>query len=89
MCNSFELGKAKAVKGQGWVPPFISCAEDSGTLTPTAPTDIRLREIFTFFLPNSRQQTLRTVQIDRQHKKMNRCSFKLLCSGIYRKISVS
>ena len=25
----FELGKAKAAKVEGWVPPFISCAQDS------------------------------------------------------------
>ena len=25
----FELGKAKAVKGDGWAPPFISCAQDT------------------------------------------------------------
>ena len=24
-----ELGKAKAAKGEGWAPPFISCAEDT------------------------------------------------------------
>ena len=25
----FKLGKAKAAKGEGWSPPFISCAQDS------------------------------------------------------------
>ena len=25
----FELGKDKAAKGEGWVPPFISCAQDT------------------------------------------------------------
>ena len=25
----FELGKAKAAKGEGWAPPFISCAQDT------------------------------------------------------------
>ena len=25
----FELGKDKAAKGQGWAPPFISCAQDT------------------------------------------------------------
>ena len=39
----FELGKDKAVKGEGWAPPFISCA-----LTPTAPTAIRLWDTCTF-----------------------------------------
>ena len=24
----FELGKDEAAKGEGWVPPFISCAQD-------------------------------------------------------------
>ena len=24
-----ELGKDKAAKGEGWAPPFISCAQDS------------------------------------------------------------
>ena len=25
----FELGKDKAAKGEGWAPPFISCAQDT------------------------------------------------------------
>ena len=25
----FQLGKAKAVKGEGWAPPSISCAQDT------------------------------------------------------------
>ncbi|MEW8547075.1 MAG: hypothetical protein AB2693_26465 [Candidatus Thiodiazotropha sp.] len=25
----FELGKVKAVKGEEWAPPFISCAQDT------------------------------------------------------------
>ena len=25
----FELGKAKAEKGEGWAPPFISCVHDT------------------------------------------------------------
>ena len=25
----FEFGKAKAAKGEGWAPPFISCARDT------------------------------------------------------------
>ena len=25
----FELGKGKAAKGEGWAPPFISCAQDT------------------------------------------------------------
>ena len=28
----FELGKDKAAKGEGWAPPFISCAQDTVTL---------------------------------------------------------
>ena len=24
-----ELGKDKAAKGEGWAPPFISCAQDT------------------------------------------------------------
>ena len=55
MGTFFELGKDKAAKGEGWAPPFFSCAQDqySGTLTPTAPTAIRLWETFTvtFTLP--------------------------------------
>ena len=39
----FELGKAKAGKGGGWAPPFISCAQD--TVGPH--TAIRLWETFT------------------------------------------
>ena len=27
--NFFELGKDKAAKGEGWAPPFISCAQDT------------------------------------------------------------
>ena len=49
MGTFFELGKDKAAKGEGWAPPFISCAQDtSGALTPTAPTAIRLWDTFTF-----------------------------------------
>ena len=29
MGTFFELGKAMAVKGEGWAPPFISCAQDT------------------------------------------------------------
>ena len=29
MGTFFELGKAKAAKGEGWAPPFISCAQDT------------------------------------------------------------
>ena len=43
MGTFFELGKDKAAKGEGWAPPFISCAQDTvGLLTLTAPTAIRL-----------------------------------------------
>ena len=28
MGTFFELGKDKAAKGEGWAPPFISCAQD-------------------------------------------------------------
>ena len=28
----FELGKDKAAKGEGWAPPFISCAQDTAGL---------------------------------------------------------
>ena len=28
-----EFGKAKAVKGEGWAPPFISCAKDKAKFT--------------------------------------------------------
>ena len=49
MGTFFELGKDKAAKGKGWAPPFISCAQRyGGTLTPTAPTAIRLWETFIF-----------------------------------------
>ena len=48
MGTFFELGKAKAAKGEGWAPPFISCAQDTvGLLTPTAPMAIRLWDTFT------------------------------------------
>ena len=26
---SLSLGKDKAAKGEGWAPPFISCAQDT------------------------------------------------------------
>ena len=29
MGTFFELGKDKAAKGEGWAPPFISCAQDA------------------------------------------------------------
>ena len=51
MGTFFELGKDKAAKGEGWAPPFISCAQDTvGPLTHTAPTAItcRLWDTFTF-----------------------------------------
>ena len=25
----FEFGKDRALKGEGWAPPFISCAQDT------------------------------------------------------------
>ena len=48
MGTFFELEKAKTAKGEGWAPPFISCAQDKVGLTPTPPMAIRLRETFTF-----------------------------------------
>ena len=51
MGTFFELGKDKAAKGEGWAPPFHQlCPRYSGTLTPTAPTAIRLWDTFTFTL---------------------------------------
>ena len=32
MGTFFELGKDKAAKGEGWAPPFISCAQDTVVL---------------------------------------------------------
>ena len=29
MGTFFELGKDKAAKGDGWAPPFISCAQNT------------------------------------------------------------
>ena len=29
MGTFFKLGKDKAVKSEGWAPPFISCAQDT------------------------------------------------------------
>ena len=29
MGTFFELGKDEAAKGEGWAPPFISCAQDT------------------------------------------------------------
>ena len=45
MGTFFELGKDKAAKGAGWAQ---LCLRYSGTLTPTAPTAIRLWDTFTF-----------------------------------------
>ena len=37
------------MKGEGWTPPFICCAQDTvGHLTLTAPVAIRLWETFSF-----------------------------------------
>ena len=58
MGTFFELGKAKVAKGEGWAPPFISCAQD--TLTPTAPTAIRLRETFPSIRTDRSEQTVQT-----------------------------
>ena len=49
MGTFFELGKDKAAKGEGWGSAFHQlCPRYSGTLTPTAPTAIRLWDTFTF-----------------------------------------
>ena len=37
MSTFFELGKAKAAKGKGWDPPFISCAQDTVDSNPHCP----------------------------------------------------
>ena len=37
MGTFFELGKDKAAKGEGWAPPFISCAQDTVGLEPPLP----------------------------------------------------
>ena len=37
MGTFFELGKDKAAKGEGWAPPFISCAQDTMGLKPPLP----------------------------------------------------
>ena len=37
MGTFFELGKDKAAKGEGWAPPFISCAPDTVGLYLTLP----------------------------------------------------
>ena len=37
MGTFIELGKDKAGKGQGWAPPFISCAQDIVGLNPHCP----------------------------------------------------
>ena len=57
----FELGKAKAAKGKGWIPPLILCPRYSGTLTPTAPTAIRLWKTFTFTYQRNNQITLKDI----------------------------
>ena len=46
----FRLGKDRAGKGEAWAQPFISCVQDTVSLTPTAPRAIRLRKTFTFTL---------------------------------------
>ena len=43
MGTFFELGKDKAAKGEGWAPPFISCAQDTvGLKPPSNPPPLRL-----------------------------------------------
>ena len=37
MGTFFELGKDKAAKGEGWAPPFISCAQGTVGLYPPLP----------------------------------------------------
>ena len=37
MGTFFKLGKDKAAKGEGWSPPFISCAQDTLGLEPPLP----------------------------------------------------
>ena len=37
MGTFFELGKDKAAIGEGWAPPFISCAQDTVGLQPPLP----------------------------------------------------
>ena len=50
MGTLIESGQDKAAKGEGWPPPFISCAQDTVDSNPTVPTAIRLWETFTFFI---------------------------------------
>ena len=37
MGTFFKLRKDKAAKGEGWAPPFISCAQDTVGLYPPLP----------------------------------------------------
>ena len=51
MGTFFELGKDKAVKGERWALPFISCAQDTVGLQPKLPLRVlgyEKRQKFTF-----------------------------------------
>ena len=37
MSTFYESGKDKAAKGEGWAPPFISCAQDTVGLEASLP----------------------------------------------------
>ena len=49
MGTFFELGKAKAAKGEGWASLSSAVPKIQWDSNPTAPTAIRLWETFTFF----------------------------------------
>ena len=49
MGTFFELGKAKAGKGEEWAPLSSAVPKYSGNLTSTVPRAIGLWETFTFF----------------------------------------
>ena len=63
------------MKGEGWAPPFISCAQDTvGLLTSTAPIANRLWETFTFFSPLFIKHQIRD-------DKLHVCKFSLTVSS--------
>ena len=50
-CWQDHFVAAEEAKGEGWAPPFISCAQDTvGLLTSIASTAIRLWKTFTFLI---------------------------------------
>ena len=76
------LFRTREAKGEGWARGMGSafhqlCPRYSGTLTPTAPTTIRLWETFTFYLARNIQLRVYAVE------EIDRSIFELQISSFY------